>query len=639
MGLRDAGLPRPLPLPSPAGRYIATVSEKARLPLPPRIRMTSFCARAARYSSDQKARFARAAEGRQAAVRSALDRLEGRLSEGGELLTEERLYILSLPPSSLLQCLRERQLSPTQVLRAYQSKAIVVTYRLNCITEFIPQAEDWAAELEGRGSDGRVLPLYGLPISVQDSIDVQGLDSTLGLAKRLGRPANRNAALIQGLRRQGAVPFCKTNVPQALLGIGCSNPVWGTTHNPVDTQRSPGGASGGEAALVGAGGSLLGVGVDTLGGVRVPAHFCGVTAFRPTGGRLSSLGVDLGGRGGRGRAIGRDSGGLSLSPPPPPVSVGVHSTPGFLARDTITIITTLRAILENPDLTIEDPLIPPVPWRQDLLDGGLGGGLGDLGGGLGGSGGRGSFRIGVFEEDVGLPPTPGCRRAVAISREALISAGHTLVAFTPPGAARAWGLALACLTADQGAWLRGALAGEARNPGVGCLPEVLAMPKGIRTLLRWILRDRAPVGVDSATGKASSSKGLWGVLEERKRVVEEVLAAWKGAGLDAVICPAFQMPAPKMNHVARLFGSQASPAVPSLYNFPCGVVPVTRESDDDQEKLEDYPEDSPALRNVKKATEGAEGLPIAVQVVGLPWQDEIVCRLMLDLELQMEKRH
>ncbi|KAK8379951.1 hypothetical protein O3P69_019768 [Scylla paramamosain] len=544
----------------------------------------------------QRRRLAAAAETRQASVRSALDRLEGRLSEGGELLTEERLYILSLSPSALLQCLREGQLAPTQVLRAYQAKAIVVTYRVNCITEFIPQAEAWATELEGRGAEGRGLPLYGLPVSVKDTVDVEGLDSTLGLAKNLNAPARTHAAIIHALKAQGAVPFCKTNVPQAVTSIGCSNPVWGATLNPVDTQRGPGGSSGGEGALVGAGGSLVGVGVDVVGGVRVPAHFCGVVALRPTAGRLSLCGVT-----GRGAP-----------------QAGVHPSVGVLGRDVSVVVAAVRAVLEAE--AGDDPLPPPVPWRPYLVEGGR------------------PLRVGWCEDDEAFPPTPGCRRAVAVAREALGAAGHTLVAFTPPGSRRAWGLALACLAADQGVALRANLRGEERDALIGRAPELLALPRPLRALLRLLLQDRAPMAAHAMTGRAASSRGLWAVLEERRRLVAEVAAAWRAAGLDALVCPAFPMPAPPLTHAPRLAGTQATTGVYSLVNFPVGVVPVTHETQDDQEKLADYPAHHAALRNVKEATLGAEGLPIGVQVIGLPWQEETVCRVMLDLETQLKRQ-
>ena len=117
------------------------------------------------------------------------------------------------------------------------------------------------------------------------------------------------------------------------------------------------------------------------------------------------------------------------------------------------------------------------------------------------------------------------------------------------------------------------------------------------------------------------------MLEERRRLVAEVAAAWRTAGLDALVCPAYPMPAPPLSYAPRLAGkhvhtdmcstshthththtdtpcphtgTQATTGVYSLMNFPVGVVPVTHETQDDQEKLEDYPAHHAALRNVKE---------------------------------------
>ena len=95
---------------------------------------------------------------------------------------------------------------------------------------------------------------------------------------------------IQTMKELGAIPFCITNIPQTMLSYACSNPVYGCTTNPHDSQRTPGGSSGGEACLIAQGGSILGLGSDVGGSLRIPAHFCGITAIKPTQGRLCERG-------------------------------------------------------------------------------------------------------------------------------------------------------------------------------------------------------------------------------------------------------------------------------------------------------------------------------------------------------------
>lgn len=105
-------------------------------------------------------------------------------------------------------------------------------------------------------------PLHGLPISLKDNINLVGLDSTVGFASHAGSPAKSDSALVNALEAAGAVPYVKTNVPTAMMIAETVNNVFGRTVNPRCRRVSPGGSSGGEAALIVMGGSVIGVGSD-----------------------------------------------------------------------------------------------------------------------------------------------------------------------------------------------------------------------------------------------------------------------------------------------------------------------------------------------------------------------------------------
>ncbi len=115
-----------------------------------------------------------------------------------------------------------------------------------------------------------------------------GTQTTLGLPNRVGRKSDGDGPLVARLRRAGAIILGKTNVSQLLLYYESDNPVYGRTNNPWNPERTPGGSSGGEAAIIAAGGSPLGLGGDLGGSVRIPAHFCGLTGLKPTSGRLTN---------------------------------------------------------------------------------------------------------------------------------------------------------------------------------------------------------------------------------------------------------------------------------------------------------------------------------------------------------------
>src|SRR5690606_15576827 len=116
----------------------------------------------------------------------------------------------------------------------------------------------------------------------------------LGLRARHQMPADADAVLVAELRRQGAVILGKTNVPQLLLAQETENEVYGVTSNPWDTDRVPGGSSGGEAAAIAAGMSPMGIGTDIGGSIRIPAHFCGIAGLKPTMDRWSNRGSQAG---------------------------------------------------------------------------------------------------------------------------------------------------------------------------------------------------------------------------------------------------------------------------------------------------------------------------------------------------------
>ena len=143
-------------------------------------------------------------------------------------------------------------------------------------------------------------------MSTKECFYVAGYDSTMGLAQLIDRPATQDGSFVVGMKEQHAVPFCLTNIPQTMVSWSCSNPVYGNTLNPHDHSRTPGGSSGGEAALIAGGGSVLGLGSDIGGSLRIPAHFSGTCGLKPTNGRLYEDG--------RRGAVGAGMGSLRHSP-------------------------------------------------------------------------------------------------------------------------------------------------------------------------------------------------------------------------------------------------------------------------------------------------------------------------------------
>lgn len=119
---------------------------------------------------------------------------------------------------------------------------------------------------------------------------VQGHDACIGYSAWVGKPAQRDSALVRLLRDAGAIPFVKTNIPITLLSFESNNDVFGRTTNPHNKMYSPGGSTGGEAALLAFGGSRIGIGTDVAGSVRVPSHYSGVYTIKASVGRFPRAG-------------------------------------------------------------------------------------------------------------------------------------------------------------------------------------------------------------------------------------------------------------------------------------------------------------------------------------------------------------
>lgn len=125
-------------------------------------------------------------------------------------------------------------------------------------------------------------PLLGIPTTLKDQFNVKGYDTTLGYLSAALSPAKDDAVLVKMLRSLGAVIMAKTNLPQSIMWCETENPLWGLTTNPYSPDYTPGGSTGGEAALIACGASVLGFGTDIGGSIRIPSHMMGIYGLKPS---------------------------------------------------------------------------------------------------------------------------------------------------------------------------------------------------------------------------------------------------------------------------------------------------------------------------------------------------------------------
>ena len=153
------------------------------------------------------------------------------------------------------------------------------------------ESADHADSAHARGES--LGPLHGIPMTVKEAYDAEGLPTTWGIPALAGNIATTDSATVQRLRAAGAHLIGKTNVPLELADFQSYNEIYGTTNNPWNTERTPGGSSGGSAAALAAGFTPLEMGSDIGGSIRNPAHFCGVYRHKPTWGVVASTGHSL----------------------------------------------------------------------------------------------------------------------------------------------------------------------------------------------------------------------------------------------------------------------------------------------------------------------------------------------------------
>lgn len=197
--------------------------------------------------------------------------------------------------TTLASKVKNKEISSSELLEHYIARmerynadinAIIVTQldkaraRAKKADEALAKGEDWG-------------PLHGVPMTVKESFDVAGLPTTWGDPVLRDNVATADAVACQRLQNAGAIIFGKSNVPIFLSDFQSYNEIYGTTNNPFNLERGPGGSSGGAAAALAAGITGLEMGSDIGGSIRNPAHYCGVFGHKPTWGILPMRGHAL----------------------------------------------------------------------------------------------------------------------------------------------------------------------------------------------------------------------------------------------------------------------------------------------------------------------------------------------------------
>jgi amidase len=190
--------------------------------------------------------------------------------------------------TDLAEAIRSRQASSQEVIEAHLRRIEAVNPSVNAVTVVLgEQAVEAAKAADSAVAAGGALPpFHGVPFTVKENIDLVGTPTTQGLKALAGAYPALDAPVVERLKAAGAIPIGRTNLPTFAVRWHCDSELWGETMNPWDRSRTPGASSGGEAAALATGMSPLGLGNDGLGSLRWPAQCCGVSALKPTLGRI-----------------------------------------------------------------------------------------------------------------------------------------------------------------------------------------------------------------------------------------------------------------------------------------------------------------------------------------------------------------
>ena len=191
-----------------------------------------------------------------------------------------------------VEAIRKGEISSRELLELLIARIEKINPDLNAVITFdLEGARRLADQADAKLKDGELTgPLHGIPVTIKDALETKGLRSTGGASELHNNIPSKDAPVVAAVKEAGAIVFGKTNLPRWSGDFQSFNEMFGTTVNPWDSERVPGGSSGGAAAAVAAGLSSFEIGTDIGGSIRLPASFCGVFGHKPSWGVVPSTG-------------------------------------------------------------------------------------------------------------------------------------------------------------------------------------------------------------------------------------------------------------------------------------------------------------------------------------------------------------
>lgn len=465
--------------------------------------------------------------------------------------------------------------SAKEVTLAFCHRAAIAHQLVNCCVEIFFDLAIASAEIldESFKVNGKVVgPLHGVPVSLKDQFRITGVETSMGYVAWLGKTETRDSTLTELLRNAGAVLYVKTNVPQTLMVGETVNNIFGRTLNPFNRGLSCGGSSGGEGALIGMRGSIIGVGTDIGGSIRMPSAFNHLFGLRPSHGRLP----------------------YALAANSMEGQETVHSVCGPLGHTAADIAYFVKSVLDQQPW-FHDPKVVELPWASETLL----------------SGATGSKTFGYFDFDGTVMPHPPIRRAIKEVVAALQAQGHRVVPWKPFDHARGVDLINKIYAADGNEDVKRVLAEGGEPP----IPNFAVL-----------------MGTDV---KPATVNETWDVQLEKYNYQREHMEYWNRQNtehgrIDGIIMPV----APHAAVTHNDYSYYGYTSIINLLDYSSVVVPVGFASPEVDPIASSYRPISELDQKVHDNYDPIKyrNGPTAVQIVGRRFQEEYVIGLAQQAE-------
>ncbi|KAF8157133.1 amidase signature domain-containing protein [Crassisporium funariophilum] len=532
-------------------------------------------------------------------------------------LSEEKLHTLSI--SQLVIRCQSGELAPEDIMTVYAKKTLQAQKATNCVTDImfeeallIPPVANWGPGVDSDTSANditRERSLMGVPVSIKDTINMEGHDTTIGYSRNVCSPASTSSSIVRLLRDAGALLHVKTTVPTGLLAIETISDVFGRTTNPYNPNHSAGASTGGGGALLACGGSKIEIGTDLAGSVRIPAHFCGVWSLKGSAGRFPMWG--------------------SVSSMMGLEGVPIVASP--MAGNLEDLQEFWKRVISSEPWQYDHTCVP-IPWKNiHLRDEGR------------------KLKWGVMWDDGTIPPSPACKRALSLVISALKKQGHEVVDFQPPDVVEGLKIGYQLLFSDGGHQIRSGLSpNETLNPPAKSLLDLLKLPLFIKKILAFFVSSSDPL-----TSQLYSIMHAKTVVEDRNLTAArdnyraEWHKEWIEEGLDFVLTVPHSLPALENGTSEKTtLMSAGYTFLFSLLDYTAGVLPVTFVDKLVDKLPEDFTQSDQfqSFTSIAKNTysvydvEKMHGLPLGVQVVGRRLEEEKVLEGMQVIEAALRKQ-